>query len=368
MRKLAAVIGLLAAVSLASAAPIATTDFLGVNLTGANQTLDLLTHSGSTVDAGVASAAWTSGPDLTAVGTVGGNSIWATGWDGTAGDYIKLSVELDASYSAVIEQIRFATRRSGTGPTIGLAQLYINGGLEYTYNINMGDTNYQNVDVTGLSIAAPAGADIELRFVGSGGGMLHVVEEEVRVREHFFHFAPGCEAGGFDRRVEPTLLAEAEDLGCEAGLCERFSSAQSDSPARAQEERGVLRDFLRCFLRGHPAAFHDTGPCVADLAACPAGPAELGAEFDAASGAHDRALGTGVEAGPAGDARVRAVEKLGLEGLRFGIGAPETPEPAAFQEEHRPDARSVVDGVALNVEDEALPYFRVRNSAVPSCG
>ena len=116
MRKLAAVIGLLAAVSLASAAPIATTDFYQVSLTGANQVLDLTTHSGSTADAGVASAAWTSGPDLTAVGTVGGNSIWATGWDGTAGDYIKLSVELDASYSAVIEQIRFATRRSGTSP------------------------------------------------------------------------------------------------------------------------------------------------------------------------------------------------------------------------------------------------------------
>jgi len=218
MRKLAAVIGLLAAVSLASAAPIATTDFLGVNLTGANQTLDLLTHSGSTVDAGVASAAWTSGPDLTAVGTVGGNSIWATGWDGTAGDYIKLSVELDASYSAVIEQIRFATRRSGTGPTIGLAQLYINGGLEYTYNINMGDTNYQNVDVTGLSIAAPAGADIELRFVGSGGGS----QGSWRVNTYYLNgtYSPTGILGTTTYIPEPASLVLVA-LGALAGLRRR---------------------------------------------------------------------------------------------------------------------------------------------------
>lgn len=170
MKKLAAVLGLLAVVSAATAAPIATTDFVGLTLHGPNLSLDLTTHANSTVDAGVASAVWTTGPDLGATtGTPPGNSISGTAWEGTAGDYIALSVELAPTYSAVIDQIRFAARRSSTGPTTGLAQLYVNGGLEYTYNIFMGDTNYQNVDVTGLSIAAPAGADIELRFVGSGG-------------------------------------------------------------------------------------------------------------------------------------------------------------------------------------------------------
>ena len=170
MRKLAAVLGLLVTVSLASAAPIATTDFLGVNKVGPNQMLDLTTHGGSTVDAGVASAAWTSGPDLTAVGTPGSNSFWATGWSNNPGDYFKLSVTLAADYSAMIEQLRFGANASGTGPRNGLVTIWVNGTLEYNHAYTHPGTssNWQNIDLTGLTVAAPAGATIEVLFTPTG--------------------------------------------------------------------------------------------------------------------------------------------------------------------------------------------------------
>jgi hypothetical protein len=172
MKKFACLLGALAVVASVNAAPIiAGTDFLNNGLVGPNQTLNLIGNSGSTVQTGVAAAAWTTGPDLTAVGTPGTNSIWATGWEGTPGDYIKLSLDVDSMYQGTIEELRFATRRSGSGPTSASATLTINGSPAWgPHNIDTSGTAYVNEWITGLSIPVNPGDDVVLSFVGSGGG------------------------------------------------------------------------------------------------------------------------------------------------------------------------------------------------------
>ena len=60
---------------------------------------------------------------------------------------------------------------------------------------------------------------------------------------------------------------------------------------------------------------------------------------------------TGNDALAAGDAAFWKVAKLGFGVLAFGIVAPETAHRASFEEHSCADARSIVQGKALNVEN-----------------
>jgi hypothetical protein len=171
MKKVTCLLAVLAVGASVYATPIiAGTDFLDNGLVGPNQYKNLIGNPGSEVASGIAAADWTTGPDLTAVGSPGANSIWATGWDGSAGDWIKLSLDVDAFSSGVIEELRFATRRSGTGPTSAAATLTINNTPVWTQSINCSGTNYVNDWYTGLNFPVGPNDDVVLTFTAAGGG------------------------------------------------------------------------------------------------------------------------------------------------------------------------------------------------------
>ena len=67
----------------------------------------------------------------------------------------------------------------------------------------------------------------------------------------------------------------------------------------------------------------------------------------------DHALGTDFHAGRDGTTPDGRVAQLGGGSLRLRIAAPETPQRAALEEDDRPDPWSVVDGVVLDIEDDA---------------
>jgi hypothetical protein len=170
MRKLAAVLFTLGVVAVATASPIAATDFGNPSVTVSSATgpLDLFTHTGSTVEAGIASATWSAGPGLTATGTPPSNCVWGTGWNDEAGDYIKLSVVFGAAYQGTIDELRYATRASSSGPHSGTVVINVNGSPAYTHNFTNTGTNYLNEDITGLSVAVPAGGTVDVIWTATG--------------------------------------------------------------------------------------------------------------------------------------------------------------------------------------------------------
>jgi hypothetical protein len=162
-------VGVVAIAGAASAAPIAMTDFYANGLVGGGQYMDLLTNPGSTVDPGVAVADWTTGVGLTAQGTPGTNSIWATGWSGETTDYIKLTVTLDPSYSGVIDELRYGTKSSASGPMTGLVEIKLDGTAVWSHVITQPGTNYNNEDLLGLGISVGAGQTIEVVWTATPG-------------------------------------------------------------------------------------------------------------------------------------------------------------------------------------------------------
>lgn len=168
MRKLAAVLFTLGVVAVATASPIAVTDFVNTVVSTATGPLDLLTHATSTVDAGITAASWSAGPGLTATGTAPTSGIWGTGWNDEAGDYIKLSFTFGAGYQGTIDELRHATRASSTGPHNGTVVINVNGSPAYTHAFTNSGTAFLNEDITGLSVAVPAGGTVDVIWTATG--------------------------------------------------------------------------------------------------------------------------------------------------------------------------------------------------------
>ena len=166
MRKLA-LLCVLAVVAVASADELAVTDFYGNGLIGGGQTMDMMTNGQSTVAAGITAASWSTGTGLTAVGTSASNSIWATGWDDVqADDYFKLTVQLDANYYMDLDQLRFMTRASSTGPTAAHVEIYFDG-VSVWSNDYATATSYNN-KLLSVGETSDYGDLVEVYWTGTG--------------------------------------------------------------------------------------------------------------------------------------------------------------------------------------------------------
>jgi hypothetical protein len=170
MRKLACVAGVIVLAGFAlsaSADEVAVTDFYNNGLVGGGQTKDLLTDPQSTVAAGIGAAAWTTGTDLTAVGTAASHCIWATGWENEdPNDYFALTIDLDAGYYLVFDQLRFMTRASSTGPTAAHIDVKVDGSVVWSHDYaTMTSYNNQLIDV---GVTTGDGAVVEVIWTGTG--------------------------------------------------------------------------------------------------------------------------------------------------------------------------------------------------------
>ena len=158
--------------------------------------------------------------------------------------------------------------------------------------------------------------------------------------------------------MEPLLLTNPEQRGHKIALHQRVAARDGDAAARALVVALVPPDDLHALFHRHRLAPLLEGIGGALLRADQTIPAlcPINGSQPARRKAEDLALGAAVLAGAAGFAAnaFGAVNAhLGLQRPAFGVGAPLAPQGTAFQEEFRPHAGAVVDGKALDIEDDA---------------
>ena len=207
---------------------------------------------------------------------------------------------------------------------------------------------------------------VQDQFIGDPGvrpvllrvHVLHVQEPQVHVGEDPIHGLPGGEDAGLHRRVETGLPGRAEQGLGKGRMGQEFPAAEGHAAAGGVQEQLVLQHPVQHLLHGHflpgdlpgvRGADGDAGPAVhaeAPVRLLLHGPLQL-------REAH-RLFGAGFDAGPAARALRVVGHELGGGGIGLRIGAPEAAQGAALQEHGDPDARAVMDGIALDVEYGSL--------------
>ena len=130
------------------------------------------------------------------------------------------------------------------------------------------------------------------------------------------------------------------------------ATPQVDAAAGTAVEDEVLFDFVQDFASGEVVADGLEGAVRAGGDALGADGAELAIDdrFLARSPG-DGVFGTGIDAATAGATLVGSEHQFGAAELAFGVAAPEAAQRAALHEDERADAGSVVQRMALDVED-----------------
>ena len=140
----------------------------------------------------------------------------------------------------------------------------------------------------------------------------------------------------------------------ELGLHERISAGQRDAAARLLVEDAVALDLGQNVLDADLAADDLQGVIEAGLGAAAAQVALGPVDGHDAGGVYGDGPGrAGFDASVAARAAGGPVHELGSDRDAFRIVAPEAAQAAALEKDGRPDARSVVDRVALDVKDAA---------------
>jgi hypothetical protein len=174
---------------------------------------------------------------------------------------------------------------------------------------------------------------------------LEVEEEEVGLGRQAVEGAVLRQPGRIDGRVETAGPAGLEKGLGEPGLDERVAAGQRDAAARLLVEDAVPLDLRQHVLDA------DLGAAAAQVAL---GPVD---GHDAGGVGGDGPGRAGLDAGVAAGTARGPVHELGAGRDAFGIVAPEAMQAAALEEDGRPDARSVMDRVAFDVENAARHHL-----------
>ncbi len=166
MKKLLTLVALATFATAAGAADLAVTDWYQNELNGPGATKDLLADSGSTVAGGITAAEWYIGNTLGTTENPASHAMWANNWNGEAEDFFKLTLQLDPGYYANIDQLRQSTDSSGTGPTMGSVEIYIDGEMAWSTSYTE-DGNYNN-QILDVGVASDFGSTIEVYWTGTG--------------------------------------------------------------------------------------------------------------------------------------------------------------------------------------------------------
>ncbi len=182
---------------------------------------------------------------------------------------------------------------------------------------------------------------------------LEVVEEHVDVAAQALEGSPRRVAAGVEGGMQAALLGRPQEPHGERGLQQRLPARQGDPAARFLVERAVALHHVEDLLDRHRAPRDLARVGVALVGAGTAGLAAGPAGDGSAVHPHDGAVRAGLDAGPATDAALLVVDHLGPGGLALRIVAPPARQGAPLEKDGAPDAGTVVDGVAPNVEHDA---------------
>jgi len=194
--------------------------------------------------------------------------------------------------------------------------------------------------------------------------MLDVKQQRVEDTAGGVQDFPRREAAGFRRSADVPAFGLAQQGQGALRLKKRFAAGNGHAPFRAGIELAVLlHDPQNGIDRADVAIGNKrlggTG-LGAGLVAVAAVGAMDGEGFSRRPG--DGTVRTGFDAARAGFAEAAT----GVEGdlpesfLGFRVAAPTATQRASLEEDHRADARAVVDGIFLDIEDGACAVFVVR--------
>ena len=148
----------------------------------------------------------------------------------------------------------------------------------------------------------------------------------------------------------PASLQRFENGQGEVGLKQDLTARQGDPSARIAVEVGVALDDLEHLVHRHLLAGDAHGVVRACLHAVPAHVAQVAVDDDAVGADGDGPERARRHAAVAALAEGLPVHEFRREVLRLRVGAPHAAQRAALEEDGRPDARTVVDAVPLDVE------------------
>jgi hypothetical protein len=140
-------------------------------------------------------------------------------------------------------------------------------------------------------------------------------------------------------------------------IASRFTAAKSDPAAGMVKKLLVLKQAINEFGGLVIAPFDGHGPGGASFGAPAAGIALPAIDLNAfiqgnsPSGAQIDAIG-------APDTAPGLVEQFGTARDAFGIMAPDTGQGATFEENSGADSRTVVQGIAMDIENQRSSLFR----------
>ena len=201
-------------------------------------------------------------------------------------------------------------------------------------------------------------------------GGIHVLDVEEHVVEPLAGFEHGVGLGlaaGLDGGAHVAGPGFAQERQGELGLEEGLAAGEGHAAAGARVEGRVLLDDLQHLVHGAGLAVDEQALGRAGLGAGKGAAGALGSVDDklAFGQGLEGAPGTGVNAARAvleAYAAVGVDGQLGLQTLGLGVAAPAAAQPAALEEDDGAYAGAVVDGVLLDVEDEAFGLLVVESA------
>ena len=206
------------------------------------------------------------------------------------------------------------------------------------------------------------GPDIgENAIVGNAGSVamlfaVHAFDVNEQIVQQFGgaeHGFLGHEGAGFQSAVDAALPGFAQQGKGKFGLGQRFASAQGHAAAGTGVKDAVLFHVVQDVLHRAARAVHGErlgGACAGtELIHAATGPVDVHAFGRKSQGV----FRTDADAGSAGKALVAVVAEFLFHALGFGVAAPPAAQGTALEEDDGADARTVVDGIFLDIEDKA---------------
>ena len=189
-------------------------------------------------------------------------------------------------------------------------------------------------------------------LVLGGIHQLQIVEKEIGVGEDAFQRSPGDMPAGIHNGVQFPRFAGLQQRQQKLALQQRLSAGNGHAAAGLVVKRNIPLDFRHHLGDGHlpPGDFQ----CVVDAGlGAVAAVIAAGAVQRECTVERKRVLRTNGEAVAAARAAIFPKQDLRMRHLAFGVMTPPAAQRAAFEEDGRADARTIVDGVIFDVKNHA---------------
>ncbi len=182
--------------------------------------------------------------------------------------------------------------------------------------------------------------------------MLDIIEHEVGERQDVLKMLPGHVPCRLHGGVDVRIVTRPEYAERELRLGQRFTTRKRHAASRSSVVGGVFPDPIQDVAHCHLFAYQTQSTRWALSSTLPTlvtqGLLHLMTRFHLQVRVYGTAV-TGRQASATPDAPAFEEFYLRLGILRFGVATPEAPHGTALEKNDRPDPRTIVDGVPLNV-------------------